>query len=203
MNDDNYLAARGRLIWAGKPAVSIFLLIYGIIVALLITILDFLEYFLGSENTSLNRLFPNSLTFRGLHVVFPVELATLSIILIAYVAEVLRLAILRASYKYFLYEDGLYVDSGIINLENTFLSPVAFSDARLFRTASLRLVKRGNITVDANDGRHIELKLVEKPGVVQALIRKTLGRPTVRVEGYQPINENFNETETRDNKLFG
>ena len=62
-----------------------------------------------------------------------------------------------------LYEDGLYVDSGIVNLQNTFISPVAFSDARLNHAIVSSSRKRGKIIVDANDERHFTLLLLENP----------------------------------------
>jgi len=59
---------------------------------------------------------------------------------------------------------------------------MAFSDARLVQDLSMRMVKRGLIVVEANDGRKFSLMLVEKPQVVQELIRRTLAHPVVRVE---------------------
>ena len=110
------------------------------------------------------------------------EIATTALVLLVYLGEVIHLALLRARHKYELYEDGLYVDSGIVNLQNTFIAPVAFSDARLFMPLSLRLVGRGKIIVDANDERHFTLLLIKNPVEVQNLIRRTLAHPVVRVE---------------------
>jgi hypothetical protein len=193
--------ARGKLVWSGRPSVSIYYAIYGIIALILIAILTFLEFWVTRTSIGAG-IFPRALSFRGIVVPYPVEVATVAVILLVYLAEVVHLAILRASKKYSLYEDGLYIDLGIVNLENTYLSAMAFSDARLFRTVSLRLAKRGNIIVDLNDERHLQLELVDRPAVVQALIRRTLGHPTVRVEGYQqPMNESFSENEARDDEL--
>ncbi len=113
---------------------------------------------------------------------YPVELASAAIIFLVYLGEVVHLALLRARNKYVLNEDGLYVDSGIFHLQNTFLAPMAFSDARLDLPVSLRILHRGNIIVDANDNRHFKLLLIQDPETVQSLIRRTLGRPIVRVE---------------------
>ena len=86
-----------------------------------------------------------------------------ALILLVYLGEVIHLAVLRARHKYELYEDGLYVDSGIVNLQNTYIAPVAFSDARLIMPLSLRVLGRGKIIVDANDERHFTLLLIKNP----------------------------------------
>ena len=115
-------------------------------------------------------------------VPYPAELATAALILLAYLGEVAKLALLRKRNEYKLYDDGLYIDTGIVNLENVYLSPMAFSDARLFRTLGFRIVKRGNVIVDTNDQRHFQLQLIENPVAVQDLIRRTLGHPIVRLD---------------------
>jgi hypothetical protein len=201
MSTGRNLGARGRLVWSSRPSVSIYYAIYGILALVLIAVLIFLEFRISTTSIG-SGIFPQSISFRGIVTPYPIELATAALILFIYIAEIVHLAILRASKRYSLYEDGLYLDSGIANLENTYLSSMAFSDARLFRTVWLRLAKRGNIIVDANDGRHLKLELVDRPSDVQAVIRRTLGHPTVRVEGYQPpINETFSENEARNDEL--
>lgn len=173
---------KGKLVWAGRPSVSVFYVLYGIVAVIAIAVLVILEYLLGTSTNYGATLFPASLTLGGVTIPYPVELLTALLILAIYIGQVIRLALLRARNKYELYEDGLYIDSGIVNLQNTFLSPMAFSDARLYRNLSMRMVNRGLIMVDANDGRKFNLLLVENPVVVQDLIRRTLAHPVVRVE---------------------
>jgi hypothetical protein len=122
------------------------------------------------------------LTLAGITIPYPVEIITTILVSLVYLGEVVHLALLRASHKYELFEDGLYVDSGIVNSQNTFVAPMAFSDARLMMPLSLRIIRRANIVVDANDERHFKLILIENPLEVQNLIRRTLGHPVVRVE---------------------
>ena len=173
--------SKGKLVWAGRPSVSVFYVLYGIVALILIAVFVGLELWFGTTSAGSNVL-PNSPAVGGLAIPYPVESVTVALILLVYFAEVIRLALLRARYKYELYEDGLYVDSGIVNLQNTFISPMAFSDARLFRNWGMRIVNRGLLIVDANDGRKFNLLLIEKPQVVQELIRRTLAHPVVRVE---------------------
>ena len=78
-----------------------------------------------------------------------------------YIGEAVHLLSSGLDINTSLYEDGLYVDSGIVNLQNTFVAPMAFSDARLVMPLSLRVVSRANIIVDANDDRHFKLLLIE------------------------------------------
>jgi hypothetical protein len=172
---------KGKLVWTGRPSVSVFYVLYGTVSLILIAVLAVLELWVATTSSG-SSVIPKIITLAGFTVPYPVELITAAIILLVYLAEVVRLALLRATYKYELYEDGLYIDSGIVNLQNTFLSPMAFSDSPLFRNWAMRLVNRGLLVVEANDGRKFNLILIEKPQMVQELIRRTLAHPVVRVE---------------------
>ena len=172
---------KGDLIWSGRPSVSTFYEIYGALAAVLMVILVPAEFWLGDHTKIGGTIFPATIQFVTV-VEYPVEIATVLIISAAYMVKVIRLAILKMRNRYQLYGDGLYIDTGLVNLQNAYITPMGFSDARLVRTWSLRLGSRGNLLVDTNDQRHFELKLLEKPALVQALIRKTLGHPTVRVD---------------------
>ncbi len=189
-SDTRDLASRGRLIWSARPSVSVYFLLYGLISLIAIAILDLLEFWLQRSTSVGSQYIPRNITIAGTTISSPLEIATTIVVLLAYFGEVIHLALLRARKRFELYEDGLYVNSGIVNLENSYLSPMAFSDARLIRTWTSRLTKRGLIIVDANDGRHFQLQLIQKPGLVQGLIRRNLGRPMVRIENrYYPTDE--------------
>lgn len=178
-------AVRGKQVWVGRPSVSVFYVLYGIVSLIIIAALVGIE--LWYSGNSVGRIIlPKLVALGAFRMPYPVEIATVVIVLLAYFAEVLRLALLRARNKYELCEDGLYVDQGILNLQNTFVAPMAFSDARLSMPITLRLLKRGNIMVDTNDDRHFKLLLLEDPLTVQGLIRQTLGHPVVRLESPAP-----------------
>lgn len=180
------IGGKSKQVWLGRPSVSVFYIIYGIISIAVIAVLVGLELWAGGRIPGGRLLFPKSIAFGGKVIPYPVEVATTTIVIVAYLVKDLQLAILRASHKYVLREDGLYVDRGIFNLQNTFIAPMAFSDARLNLPVSLRLVHRGNIIVDANDNRHFQLLLIKNSVEVQDLIRRTLGHPVVRVDSPSP-----------------
>jgi len=167
-----------KLVWSGRPSVSVFYSIYGAIAVIVIASLTITEFWFGIHTNVGKTIFPRS--FGG--VPYPAELVTATLILLMYAGEVARSALLRKRNEYKLYDDCLYIDNGIVNLENVYLSPMAFSDARLFRTLGLRIVKRGKVIVDTNDQRHFQLQLIENPVAVHGLIRRTLGHPTVRLD---------------------
>ena len=173
-------------IWSGRPSVSVYYSVYGAIAIVLAAVLVIIEVWIGNYAKIGETIFPTS--FRG--IPYPAELATVDTISLAYLVEAVSLALLRKRNRYELYDDGLYINTGIVNLENVYLSPMAFSDARLFRTLSLRVVKRGKIIVDTNDQRHFQLLLIENPTVVQNLIRSTLGHPTVRLDKWNNGDRN-------------
>jgi hypothetical protein len=185
-NKPPLIGGKSKQVWLGRPSVSVLYLLYGIIALVIIVVLVGAELWLGGRLAVGRLLFPRSVAFGGRVVPYPVEVATVTIVIVAYLIKVLQLAILRASHKYVLREDGLYVDKGIFNLQNTFIAPMAFSDARLYLPVTLRILHRGNIIVDSNDNRHFELFLIKNPIEVQNLIRRTLGHPVVRVESPSP-----------------
>lgn len=186
MSKKPLIGGKGSQVWFGRPSVSVFYLLYGAISLVIIAALLGLEFWLASYTSIGKTVFPKTFTFGGTTISYPVEVITVIVVVAVYLAEVIQLALLRARNEYVLREDGLYVDTGILNLQNTYVAPMAFSDARLELPITLRLVKRGNIFVDTNDSRHFSLMLIEDPINVQNLIRRTLGHPVVRVESPSP-----------------
>ena len=180
------IGGKSKQVWFGRPSVSVFYLVYGIVALVIGGILVGLELWAGSRFAAGGALLPKYVTLGGTTIEYPVELVTVLIVVVAYLIKAIQLVILRASHKYILREDGLYVDKGIFNLQNTFIAPMAFSDARLNLPVGLRLVRRGNIIVDANDNRHFQLLLIKDPMMVQDLIRRTLGHPVVRIDSSSP-----------------
>jgi len=180
------IGGTGKIVWIGRPSVAVFYALYGLLSIVVIGVFVGLEWWLGN-NTSLGKIiFPTSLIVGVRVIPYPVGLLTGAVVIIAYLAKVIQLALVRARSKYVLREDGLYVDFGILNLQNTFIAPMAFSDARLKLPVSLRIVHRGTIVVDTNDGRHFRLNLIKDSLTVQSLMRRTLGHPIVRVESPSP-----------------
>jgi hypothetical protein len=110
------------------------------------------------------------------------EVVTVLIVLIAFLAKLVGLVIYRAGHSFELRIDGLYVNRGIANLQNTFISAMAFSDAKLIRTLGMRIVRRSTIIIEANDGRRFEMRMLRDGNNVQALIRNNLSHPTVRMD---------------------
>jgi hypothetical protein len=169
-------------VWHGKPSVGSYILIYGVLAIISILVLVTLEYFGSHASAAGGALFPYSIRSGGVVIPFPVEIATVVIIAILLAGKVIELAIIWATNTYDLMSDGIYINQGIINLQNTFVSSIAFSDARLIRNWILRIAGRGLIIIEANDGRRFYLKYVKNPLQVQSLIRSTLGHPTIRTE---------------------
>ncbi len=169
-----------RPIWTGRPSVSVYYWIYGIISIVLAVVLVVMEIWLGESTTFGRMIFPSSVKII-IRLPYPAELITATIIFLGFLVQSIRLAVIRMQNKYELREDGLYMNLGLVNLENVYVSPMSFSDARLFRSWSLRLAKRGNIIVDTNDQRHFMLRLLRDPVQAQAMIRSAMGKPTVRI----------------------
>jgi hypothetical protein len=173
---------RGTPVWVGRPAVGAYIIIYGVVALVIIVILITIEYLLLKSSSAGRSIFPSATHYGSMTIPYPAEIVTTVVIALILTAKVIQLAILWATNRYELLPDGLYVNRGIVTLENSFLAPMAFSDARLIRTLGLRIAGRGLIIIDANDGRHFYLQYVKNPIEVQGLIRGTLAHPTVRTE---------------------
>ncbi len=186
---------QGEVVWKGRPSVGVFAYLYGALALVAMLLLVGIEYWA----TYYAHVLPEGLSSAAPGSLFPYALETLTVLVIAliYLGELVSLAFVRARNNYVLRTDGLYFNTGIANLESTFLSPMAFSDARLVRTVWMRLVGRGLIIVEANDRRRFEMRLIKDPVQVQSLIRNTLSRPTVRLEGVSvaPPPDSYNTTQ--------
>jgi hypothetical protein len=167
-----------NLVWKDKPTIMPLVMIWGIVSIILIVVLVTVEWYFG--NNGLGAGIPSSVPAAGSAFPYPIEIVTTFVILVFYAAKVVQLSFIRWRNRCELYDDGLYVNRGILNLENAFLSPMAFSDARLYRSLWQRLIGMGTIVVEANDGRRFTLSYVRNPLNVQQLIRNTMARPRVR-----------------------
>jgi hypothetical protein len=182
LSEDQKKPEKAGVLWHGKPSIGSYVMIFGLGAIVAIVILVTLEYFASRSSAAARALFPYSVRSGAVLIPYPVEIATAVIVVVIFAIKVLQLAIIWATNTYGLMPDGLYVNQGIINLQNTFVSAIAFTDARLIRTWALRLAGRGLIIVEANDGRRFYLRYIKNPLDAQSIIRRTLSHPTVRTE---------------------
>ncbi|MDA4123619.1 MAG: hypothetical protein OK456_10615 [Thaumarchaeota archaeon] len=178
----NEAGTDGGVVWEGRPAIGVYVAIYAVIAVVAAGILIGLELYTARSVSAISNIFYHSLVVGPLTIPDAIEFITGLVVLIIFLAKLVGLVLLRASNSYQLRTDGLYVNKGIANLSNTFISAMAFSDAKLTRTIGMRMLGRGRIVVEANDGRRFELKLLKDSANVQALIRSNLSHPTVRIE---------------------
>lgn len=164
-------------VWSGRPSIAPYLILRAVFFLIALAILLGLELWYAGRHTLGSDLFSK---FHG--IPYPGEIATAVLIGLLFLGSAVRLIGLWATNRYELFQDGIYINRGIVNLENAYLAPMAFSDARLYRSWEMRIIKRGQIIVEANDGRKFTLHLIKEPLKVQYLIRETLGHPTVRTE---------------------
>jgi hypothetical protein len=172
----------GGVVWQGRPAIGVYVALYGILALAAIAILVGLELYTAHAISSISSVLDGSLKAGPVDIPYGLEVITALIIAVVFLVKVVGLLIVRTSNSYELRTDGLYVNKGIANLQNTFISAMAFSDARLTRTLGMRIVGRGRIVVEANDGRRFELMMIKDSSNVQSMIRSSLSHPTVRVE---------------------
>lgn len=173
------------VIWSGRPTIGVYVMLHAIVAAVAAAILVGLEVYTADRFSAVTSLFYASLKVGPVTIPDALEVVTILIVFIAFLGKLVQLVLYRAGHSYELRSDGLYLNKGIANLQNTFISAMAFSDARLVRTLGLRIIGLSSIIVEANDGRRFEMRMILEGARVQSLIRSTLSHPTVRVDGQQ------------------
>jgi len=114
---------------------------------------------------------------------------TILAIFLVWVFSLTHLLILRASNTYILRNDGLEVRTGILASKSFVVAPAGFSDLEVTRSVSGRIVNSGNIIVRTQGDSDVKMAKVRKPLKVADQIREVMARPTVRIEGQEPITE--------------
>ena len=170
------------VIWKGRPSIGVFVGLYGLLALITIGVIDGLAIWASFRVPSLAPILRASLRFGSFSLPYAVEVAIAAVILFLFLIKVISLSIFQARHSYELRSDGLRVSRGLLNLEDDFVSAVAFSDARLIRTLEMRLVGRAKIIVEANDERRFEMDMIKDALRVQSLIRRTLSHPTVKID---------------------
>lgn len=174
--------ATGEVVWAGRPSIGVYVALYGILSAIVAALLVGAEVFTGDRVPGIGGAMFASLKLGSFAIPDFVEVVTILVVLIFFLVKVVQLVIYKVGHSYELHTDGIYVNRGIANLQNTFISAMAFSDARLVRTLGMRIVGRSLIVIEANDGRKFDMRMLKDGLNVQTLIRSNLSHPTVRVD---------------------
>jgi uncharacterized membrane protein YdbT with pleckstrin-like domain len=143
------------------------------IAAVVISLLEF--YFNVENNTQILNL--------------PIILWTVLAIFLVWILSLTHLLILRASNTYILRNDGLEVRTGILTSKSFVVAPAGFSDLEVTRSVSGRIVNSGKILIRTQGDSDIKMIKVRKPLKVADQIREVMARPTVRIEGPEPITE--------------
>ena len=143
-------------------------------------VISLLEFYFDIKNTPIAREVILSV---------PIILWTILAIFLVWVVSLTHLLILRASNTYILRNDGLEVRTGILASKSFVVAPAGFSDLEVTRSVSGRIVNSGNIIVRTQGDSDVKMVKVRKPLKVADQIREVMARPTVRIEGQEPITE--------------
>jgi hypothetical protein len=171
-----------EVVWKGRPSIGVFIALYGVLALVTMGLIAAFGIW-GSYNLpSIAPILRASLRVGPVSVPYAVEIGAAIIIFLLFLVKAIRLSIFKASHLYELRVDGLRLARGLVNLEDDYISAVAFSDARLIRTLEMRIVGRGLIIIEANDERRFEMRMIKDAAKVQSLIRRTLSHPTVKID---------------------
>lgn len=169
------LNTKARELWTGKPWILPNAVARSAVAIAIAVVISWLEFYFNVEGKSILNL--------------PIILWTLLAIFLVWVLSLVHLLVLRASNTYILRNDGLEVRTGILASKSFVVAPAGFSDLEVIRSVSGRIVNSGNITVRTQGDTDIKMVKVRKPLKVADQIREVMARPTVRIEGQEPITE--------------
>ncbi len=174
MSTDEKQRARSDVVWVGRPWTTPDAVFRTILIFVVAIIIIWLEFFAGA----------------AIVPIFGVSLWVWTIIafLVIWLASLSGLLILRASHRYTLRNGALEVRTGIVSLKSFVLSSSGFSDLEVNQSVIGRIVNYGDIIVYTQGERNTTMQKVRDPNKVTGLIRDTMGKPIVRVEG-QPYSE--------------
>jgi membrane protein YdbS with pleckstrin-like domain len=169
------LSTKARELWTGKPWIFPNAVTRSAAAFAIAVVISWLEFYFNVESKSVLNL--------------PIILWTVLAIFLVWVLSLVHLLVLRASHTYILRNDGLEVRTGILASKSFVVAPAGFSDLEVTRSVSGRIVNSGNITVRTQGDSDIKMIKVRKPLKVADQIREVMARPTVRIEGQEPITE--------------
>lgn len=175
------LNTKARELWTGKPWILPNVLARSILAALAAVVISWLEFYFNTAN--------NTPIASAPILSIPIILWTVLAIFLVWVLSLTHLLVLRASNTYILRNDGLEVRTGILTSKSFVVAPAGFSDLEVIRSVSGRIVNSGNITIRTQGDSDIKMVKVRKPLKVADQIREVMARPTVRIEGQEPITE--------------
>jgi len=175
------LNTKARELWTGKPWILPNVVARSILAAVAAVVISLLEFYFNIAN--------NTPIARALILSVPIILWTVLAIFLVWVLSLTHLLVLRASSTYILRNDGLEVRTGILTSKSFVVAPAGFSDLEVTRSISARIVNSGNITIRTQGDSDIKMVKVRKPLKVADQIREVMARPTVRIEGQEPITE--------------
>ena len=171
-------------LWTGKPWILSSMLTRTIITIAIAAVISWLEFSFGIAymtipNIEAYPIIPN----------LQIILWTNLIIFLAWAFTSAHLLLLRASNTYILRNDSLEIRVGILTSRSFVISPSGFSDLKVIRTISARIMNFGDIIIRTQGESDATIEKVRNPLKVADQIREVMARPIVRIEGQEPTGE--------------
>jgi uncharacterized membrane protein YdbT with pleckstrin-like domain len=111
----------------------------------------------------------------------PLYLWVYGLLALAWMLSLLRLLILRASWRYTLRRSSMEVVKGIVSKRTLTVSPSGFSELEVDQGIVGRILNYGSLEVRSQGGQQLNLILIKRPRDVSAKIRDVMATPTVRI----------------------
>jgi len=81
------IGGRGKLVWAGRPSVSVFYALYGVVSLVIIGVLAGLELWFSNYTNIGSNIFPQNFVMGGTSIPYPIEIATAILVLLVYIGQ--------------------------------------------------------------------------------------------------------------------
>ena len=157
----------GDVIWSGRPWIGPSL-VARTIAALVVGVLAF---------AVLSALGLMVLSIFGT----PLYVLALVVLAVSWLASVVSLFVMRASYRYVIRKGSVEVDSGIVGRRSLVVSPSAFSELEVDQGVVGRVLNYGSLEVRSQGGQQLNLRAIRDPKGISTKIREVMTVPTVRI----------------------
>lgn len=169
------------VVWSGNPWIGPALVVRTVAVVILAVLVTVILSMTGLQSVTLLSM--------------PLYAWAFAILALAWLASVVGLLVLRASYRYILRQSSIELVQGIARKKTLVVSPSGFAELELDQGIAGRILNYGTLDVRSQGGQQLTLELIRDPRTVSTKIREIMSVPTVRIASGSPLPQSSGNTQ--------